>query len=246
VSGTKPHRTELSQDGAEVAWRISGVNALRLLRDDSVAGDILEATVDRLDINNSAPGDFQKGLRIDTADVGIDIGVTPGKIARLAGGLEVESTGGTLTLDGAGGELALADSRVLSAIPFSSPGNATFTGALVGQPSILAAINRAATVGGVDLRVGTKEYSGSTVPAGNNVPGGGFFDFTAAGAVFFDEINIPNTRNTFVFVNGVLERNGDSTTPHDVRLGVAPASGDLMFTHPIRSGDVIVAVSLVA
>lgn len=246
VSGTKPHRTELSQDGAEVAWRISGVNALRLLRDDSVAGDILEATVDRLDINNSAPADFQKGLRIDTADVGIDIGVTPGKIARLAGGLEVESTGGTLTLDGAGGELALADSRVLSAIPFSSPGNATFTGVLTGQPSILAAINRAATVGGVDLRVGTKEYSGSTVPAGNNVPGGGFFDFTAAGAVFFDETNIPNTRNTFVFVNGVLERNGDSTTPHDVRLGVTPADGDLMFTHPIRSGDVIVAVSLVA
>lgn len=245
VAATKPHRTELSQDGAEVAWRISGVNALRLLRDDSVAGDILEATVDRLDVNNTTPADFQKGIRVDTADVGIDVGVTPGKIARLAGGLEVEATGGSLTLDGAGGELALADSRVLSPIPFSSPGNASFSGALAGQPSILAAINRASTVGGVDLRVGTKEHSGGTVPAGNNVSGGGFFDFTASGIVFFDETNIPNTRNTFVFVNGVLERNGDSTTPHDVRLGVTPANGDLMFTHPIRSGDVIVVVSLI-
>jgi hypothetical protein len=245
IAATKPHRTELAQDGSEVAWRISGVNALRLLRDDSVAGDILEATVDRLDINNATPADFQKGLRVDTADVGIDIGVTPGKIARLAGGLEVEATGGSLTLDGSGGELALADSRVLSPIPFSSPGNSSFSGPLVGQPSILAAINRAATVGGVDLRVGTKEYSGSTVPAGNNVPGGGFFDFTVSGIVFFDETNIPNTRNTFVFVNGVLERNGNATTPHDVRLGVSAANGDLMFTHPIRSGDVIVAVSLI-
>src|SRR5690606_2547201 len=129
-------------------------------RDDSAAGDLLEATVDRLDINNTQPADLQKGLRVDTADGGIDVGVTPGKIARLAGSLEIEATGGSLTLDGAGGELTLADSRVLSPIPFSSPGNAAFLGPLAGQPSILAALNKAATVGGVDLRVGIREHTG--------------------------------------------------------------------------------------
>ena len=244
VSATKPHRTDLAQDGAEVAWRIAGVNALRLLRDDSAGGDLLEATVDRVDINNAQPADLQKGLRVDTADGGIDVGVTPGKIARIAGGLEIEATGGSLTLDGAGGELALADSRVVSPIVFSSPGNAGFLGPLAGQPSLLAALNKAATVGGVDLRVGLREHTGGTVPAGTNVAGGGFFDFTAAGTVFFDETNVPSTRNTFVFVNGVLERNGDATTPHDVRLGTTPANGDLIFSHPILPGDVVVAVSL--
>lgn len=245
VAPLKPHRTDLGQDGAEVAWRIAGVNALRLLRDDSVAGDLLEATIDRLDINNTQPADFQKGLKVNTADGGIDVGVSPGKIARLAGSLEIESTGGSLTLDGAGGELALADSRVVSPIAFSSAGNAAFLGPLAGQPSLLAAINKAATIGGVDLRVGLREHSGATVPPGNNVAGGGFFDFTAAGIFFFDETNVPSTRNTFLFVNGVLERNGEPATPHDVRLGTSPASGDLIFSHPILPGDVIVAVSLI-
>ncbi len=244
VAAGKPHRTDLAQDGAEAAWRIAGVAALRLLRDDSAAGDLLEATVDRLDVNNTQPADLQKGLRVDTADGGIDVGVTPGKIARLAGSLEVEATGGSLTLNGAGGELALADSRVLSPIAFSSPGNAAFLGPLAGQPSLLAALNKAATVGGVDLRVGLREHTGATVAPGNNVAGGGFFDFTATGIVFFDETTVPSTRNTFIFVNGVLERNGDAVTPHDVRLGTTPANGDLIFSHPILPGDVIVAVSL--
>jgi hypothetical protein len=244
VSSGRPHRTDLAQDGAEVAWRLGGVNALRLLRDDSAAGDVLEATVDRLDLNNTQPADLQKGLRVDTADGGIDVGVTPGKIARLAGSLEIEATGGSLTLDGAGGELAFADSRVLSPISFSSPGNAAFLGPLVGELSLLAALNKAATVGGVDLRVGLREHTGATVAPGNNVAGGGFFDFTAAGIVFFDETNVPSMRNTFVFVNGVLERNGDAATPHDVRLGTTPATGDLIFSHPILPGDVVVAVSL--
>lgn len=245
VASAKPHRTDLAQDGAEVAWRILGVNALRLLRDDSAAGDLLEATVDRLDVNNTQPADFQKGIRVDTADGGIDLGVVAGKISRLTGGLEVEATGGSLTLDGAGGELGFADSRVLATIPFSSAGNAGFSGPLTGQPSLLAALNKAATVGGVDLRVGIREHTGGAVAAGNNVAGGGFFDFTVAGVVFYDETNVPSTRNTFLFVNGVLERNGDATTPHDVRLGTTPASGDLIFSHPILPGDVIVAVSLI-
>lgn len=243
VSG-KPHRTDLGQDGAEIAWRIAGVNALRLLRDDSAAGDLLEATVDRMNLRNTQPADLQKGLRVDTADGGIDVGVTPGKIARLAGALEIEATGGSLTLDGAGGELALADSRVISPIAFSSPGNAAFFGPLTGQPSLLAAINKAATVGGVDLRVGLREHAGGAVPPGSNVAGGGFFDFTATGLVFFDETNVPSTRNTFLFVNGVLERSGDASMPHDVRPGTTPANGDLIFSHPILSGDVVVAVSL--
>jgi hypothetical protein len=244
VASGKPHRTDLTQDGAEVAWRIAGVNALRLLRDDSAAGDLLEATVDRMSLRNTQPADLQKGLRVDTADGGIDVGVTPGKIARLAGALEIEATGGSLTLDGAGGELALADSRVVSPVAFSSPGDAAFLGPLAGQPSLLAAINKAATVGGVDLRVGLREHTGPTVAPGNNVAGGGFFDFTVAGIVFFDETNVPSSRNTFVFVNGVLERNGDAVTPHDVRVGTTPANGDLIFSHPILPGDVIVAVSL--
>jgi len=245
VATAKPHRTELAQDGAEVAWRLAGVNAVRLLRDDSPAGDLLELTVDRLDVNNAQPADIQKGLKVDTADGGIDVGVTPGKISRLAGSLEVEASGGSLTLDGAGGELAFADSRVLSPISFSSAGNAAFSGPLAGQSSLLAAINKAATIGGVDLRVGLREHSGPTVAPGSNVGGGGFFDFSYAGVVFFDESNVPSTRNTFLFVNGVLERNGDPTTPHDVRLGTNPAAGDLIFSHPIVPGDVIVAVSLI-
>ncbi len=244
VAASKPHRTDLAQDGAEVAWRLAGVNALRLLRDDSAVGDLLELTVDRLDINNAIPADIQKGMRVDTADGGIEVGVTPGKIARLAGSLEIESAGGSLVLDGAGGELAFADSRVVSAIPFSSPGNATFLGPIAGQPSLLAAINRAATIGAVDLRVGLREHTGAAIAAGANVPGAGFFDFTVPGLVFHDETNVPSLRNTLLFVNGVLERNGDGAAPHDVRLGNAPATGDLIFSHPIMPGDVVVAVCL--
>jgi hypothetical protein len=216
-----------------------------LVRDDGAAGDLLEATADRIDLNNTQPADLQKGLRVDTADGGIELGVSPGKIARLAGGLEIEGTGGSLILDGAGGELALADSRVVSPIPLSSPGAAAFLGPLAGQPSLLAALNQAATIGGVDLRLGLREHTGAAIPAGSNVPGGGFFDFTAPGLVFFDETNVPSLRNVLVFVNGVLERNGDGTSPHDVRLGNSPADGDLIFSHPILPGDVVVAMGLV-
>lgn len=244
VLAGKPHQTDLAEDGAEVAWRVAGVNALRLLRDDSAAGNLLEATVSRLHLNNTQPAEFQKGLRSDTADGAVEVGVTPGKIARLAGSLTLESAGGSLTLTGTGGELALADSRVVSAIPLSSPGNASFLGSLAGQPSLLAAINKAATLGGVKLKLGVREYSGSAIPAGNNVPGGGFFDFTTPGLMFFDE-SIPSTRNVFLFLNGVLERNGNSSTPFDVRPGINPGSGDLIFSHIIRAGDVLVAVSLI-
>ena len=228
-----------------MAWRIGGANALRLLRDDGAAGDLLEATADRMDFNNTQPVDLQKGLRVDTADGGIELGVSPGKIARVAGSLEIEGTGGSLILDGAGGELALADSRVVSPIPFSSPGAAAFLGPLSGQPSLLAALNQAATIGGADLRLGLREHTGAAVPAGANVPGGGFFDFTAPGLVFYDETNVPSLRNTLVFVNGVLERNGDAISPHDVRLGNSPADGDLIFSHPILPGDVVVVMGLV-
>ena len=244
VAAPKPHRTDLSQDGAEVAWRLAGVNALRLVRDDSAAGDLLELTVDRLDVNNVMPADLQRGMRVDSADGAIEVGVTPGKIARLAGSLELESAGGSLILDGGGGELAFADSRIASPIPFSSPGNAAFQGPLAGEPSLLAAINQAALLGGVDLRVGQREHSGAAIPANSNIPGGGFFDFTVPGLVFFDETNVPSQRNTLVFVNGVLERNGDGATPHDVRLGTSPSAGDLIFSHPILPGDVVVAVCL--
>jgi hypothetical protein len=246
VASGKPHQTDLAQNGAEAAWRIAGVNALRLLRDDSAAGDLLEATIDRFRLNNVQPAELLKGLKVDAADGAVEVGVTPGKIARLAGSLEVEATGGTLTLDGAGGELAFADSRVVSAIPFSSAGNAAFLGELAGSASLLAAINKAATVGGVDLRLGLREHTGVAVPPGTNVPGGGFFDFTVPKLIFFDETNVPSTRSVFLFVNGVLERNGNATTPHDVRLGTNPAAGDLIFSHPIIAGDVVVAVSLIA
>jgi len=244
VATARPHRTDLAQDGAEVAWRVGSANALRLVRDDGATGDLLEATADRIDLNNTQPVDLQKGLRVDTADGGIELGVSPGKIARIAGGLEIEGTGGSLVLDGAGGELAFGDSRVVSPIPFSSPGSAAFLGPLAGQPSILAALNQAATIGGVDLRLGLREHTGAAVPAGSNVAGGGFFDFTVAGLVFYDETNVPSLRNTLVFVNGVLERNGDALAPHDVRLGNSPADGDLIFGHPILPGDVVVAMCL--
>ena len=245
VTAGKPHQTNLAQDGAEVDWRVAGVNALRLLRDDSAAGSLLEATVARFHLNNAQPAELQKGLRVDTADGSVEVGVTPGKIARLAGSLSIEASGGSLTLSGAGGELAFADSRVVSPMAFSSPGNSSFYGMLAGQASLIAAINKAATVGGVRVRLGIREYTGGHVNAGTNVPGGGFFDFTFNGLVFFDETTVPSTRNVFVFVNGVLERNGNSTTPYDVRLGINPGAGDLIFSSKISSGDVIVAVGLV-
>ena len=184
-------------------------------------------------------------MRVDTTDGSIEVGVTPGKIARLAGSLSIEASGGSLTLSGTGGELAFADSRVVSALPLSSPGNSSFLGTLAGQPSIIAAINKAAMVGGVRVRLGIREYLGNPVLAGNNLPGGGFFDFTFSGLAFFDETTIPSTRNVFVFFNGVLERNGNSTTPYDVRQGISPGAGDLIFSHTVRSGDVIVAIGLV-
>ena len=96
----------------------------------------------------------------------------------------------------------------------------------------------------MDLTVGIREHTGGAVSPGNNVPGGGFFDFTAPGAVFFDE-STPSTRNVFVFMNGVLLRSGDAVTPNDVRLGTDPSQGDMIFTFPVKNGDVFLAMSLI-
>jgi hypothetical protein len=230
IASGKPHRTDLAQDGAEVAWRIGAVNALRLLRDDSVARLSRRPSIGS--IQQRAAADLQKGCA-STPQMAESMSASPGKIARLAGGLGSRRR---VTHAGRRRRWFAPPSRDRDD---SSPGNAAFLGPLAGQASILAAINKAATVGGVDLRVGLREHTGGTVPAGNNAAGGGFFDFTAPGLVFFDETNVPSTRNTFVFVNGVMERNGEAATPHDLRLGTTPASGDpSSATDP--PGDVIV------
>ena len=89
---------------------------------------------------------------------------------------------------------------------------------------------------------GQQIYSGPDIPSGTTVPGGNFFDFTLPGLFFFN-VN-PKLQNCRVYLNGVLQVNGDSFSPQDVRLGPNPAVGDLVFTNPsitIRSGDVIAA-----
>jgi hypothetical protein len=204
-------------------------------------GDEVELNAEVLDINNTQPGDFQQGISVDTADGRINLGVDTGKVDRPVGDLEVEASAGSLTLDGAGGELNLSDSRVSAPLALSDPSNTALPG---GAASILGGIALAATKGGVDLTVGIREHMGAAVPPGSNVPGGGFFDFTATGVVFFDE-STPSGRNVFVFMNGVLLRSGDALTPNDVRLGTAPSQGDMIFTFPVKSGDVFLAMSLI-
>lgn len=228
-------------DGAEAAFldptQTRKILAVRALG----AGDEVELNAEVLDINNTQPADFQQGIAVDTADGRINLGVTTGKVDRPVGDLEVEASTGSLTLDGAGGELSLGDSRVASPLPLSDPANTALPG---GATSILGGIAYAASQGGADLGVGIRENTGGTIPAGGNVPGGGFFDFTAPGAVFFDE-STPSTRNIFVFMNGVLLRSGDAVTPNDVRPGTNPAQGDMIFTFPVKNGDVFLAMSLI-
>ena len=228
-------------DGAEAAF-LDPSQTRKLLAVRALgAGDELEINVEGLDVNNTQPADFQQGIAIDTADGRINVGVTTGKIDRPVGDLEVEASAGSLTLDGAGGELLFGDSRVASPLPFSDVTNTALPG---GTTSILGAIALAATKGGADLAVGIHEHSGGTTPGGSNVAGGGFFDFTTAGGVFFDE-STPSTKNIFVFMNGVLLRSGDAITPNDVRLGTDPSQGDLVFTFPVKNGDVFLALSLI-
>jgi len=229
------------EDGAEAAFldpsqsrKILAVRALG-------AGDEVELNAEVVDVNNTQPADFQQGIAVDTADGRINLGVTTGKVDRPVGDLEVEASAGSLTLDGAGGELSLADSRVAVPLPLSDPGNTALPG---GATSILGGIAYAASKGGADLAVGIREHTGGGISPGNNVPGGGFFDFTASGAVFFDE-STPSTRNVFVFMNGVLLRSGDAVTPKDARLGTDPSQGDMIFTFPVKNGDVFLAMSLI-
>lgn len=93
---------------------------------------------------------------------------------------------------------------------------------------------------GSAFKFGQMVYVGPDAPAGTNIPGGSFFDLTQAGLVFFDPD--PTKQNCRVFLNGVLQVNGDSGTPNDVRLGDFPVVGDLKFGVTdlvLRAGDVI-------
>lgn len=83
-----------------------GVNILSIL--PAVAGDEVELNVTTFDVNNSAAADFNKGLTVDSADTGINLGVTAGQVDR-AGAL-------TVTTTGAGNDLTLsaADQVILS------------------------------------------------------------------------------------------------------------------------------------
>jgi hypothetical protein len=175
----------------------------------------------------------------------------------------VESSAGNLTLRAlgassdaalsAGRDVLLSDARFAS-LPLSdasagATGGSAFVSRLSSPPSLIAAINRAAGLGGKDFRFGRKFHAGGVVTAGNNVPGGSFFDFTTQpgedASVFFDGTT-PANQNVFVAFNGRRLATGNAGTPNDVRLGTTPANGDLIFAFTVRNDDFIEAFAHVS
>lgn len=249
----------LGDDGTHLKWQVGSSAAVTLTRDDTL-GALLQTDTPRLTFNNTQTATFNKGVVVDNADTGIGLGTTVGAITRSTS-LTVKAQAGSLTLQAQGGgnnialtsagDITFNDSR-FGAFPLSDAttgptGGAAWTTDLGSPPSLVSAINRAAGIGGKAFRYGSTTHSGGTIAAGTNVPGGNFFDFAGLANeidtfTFYDSVNAnASAQNVFVAVNGRRLMSGNSGTPNDVRLGITPANGDLVFTFPIRDGDFIEA-----
>jgi hypothetical protein len=215
--------------GGAVLWQI--------LRNDST-GDKLTVTTDDMDFNNVNSADFNQGVKVDTGDQTVNLGVTTGQIDSTT--LTVAASTGDLTLSGAD-DVSFITVRETSALPLDD-GTAGKISTLFGQTfaSISAAIKYAGEQGGVDMTLKTFT-AGSSYAQDANIPAA-VQDITS----YPIDMNTVGTVKQFVWLNGRLLFGGNGTTQNDCYAGDTPASGDLKVDLPggIHIGDVIISIVL--
>lgn len=240
----------------DLSWRITdskalnfqtsdgGVNLLSIL--PAVAGDEIELNVSVLDVNNSSTADFNKGITVDSADTGINLGVTAGQIDR-AGAL-------TVAVTGAGNDLTLSasDQVILSdgykagstfsaafALSSASADWSDYETQVGGELSLLSGIAAVSKNAAVSKTVAV--VTSATITANTDLDyAGGAGNIDAAlpsfvGLTFVSQIDI--------YLNGQLMRGGaDASANHDVYPGTTPGSGHIKFEFDLKQGDVVTMI----
>ena len=213
--------------------------ALDLLRlSPTSGGNELEINIDTLDINNSATADFLNGVTVDSGGTAISVGATAGEISSV-GALKVASGGATdLTLEAAN-DIIFDDSNRAGggwSAPIKFANDTTDYSDLEtlfgGEFSLLEMIKKAAEYS--SKRAAYWASATANVNAGVNVTGAAALNLDAqlgdySALTFVDDVQIS--------VNGAAQRPHASAATHDVYPGTAPATGDLMFSYKIKTGD---------
>lgn len=227
--------------------RKSGGNVLfTVLRTDAGSADKVQVTgdVDLFDVD-AADNDFAQGVKVDTADQAINVGVTAvGVIDSSA--IELRATTGAAEVAAPSGNVQFQTVRETTALPLD---DAT-TGAISALKTVFEgsgsfvsvsdALKYAMEKGGVDLGLNVF-VAGANYAQGVNIPAA-TFDLTTHDI----DMNTPANVDTFLFLNGRLLYGGNVTTKNDVYPGTTPANGDLKVDFPkgVKSGDVIISIAL--
>lgn len=235
--------TIISVDGNPVDWQLADYAEFKVSDGSTAFLDIIRNDMNGDEVNigsdkfhvSSTDVDFDSGLNAN----GLSIFEVTGYVDRTGADLEIRTlTSGNLGLTSAG-ELNLSDSRK-SNVPLTDAVDTDWAAALESPASLVAAINKAATLGGVDLTFAVKVLA-SDYAQDENVPGGSWIDLSGRSI----DANTPTGVDTFIFLNGRLLYGGNGTTNNDVYAGTTPADGDLKFDFAdgVKTGDVLFAVS---
>jgi len=229
----------------DIDWDIADTRVLAFTADAGVkdllrlaptaGGDTIELNIDTLDVNNSLDADFSQGVKVDTADTPIHIGVNAGVIESTGSdNLELQSAGTLYFDDG-----FRAGSSWANPIAFSaSSAELSALETIYGSEASIASMLAQAMTGAGRNRAYAYNDSGAAITAGTNVAydgGAGNIsaplpDMSAAG-VWPDRVD--------VYVNGEYLEFGAS---EDFYAGDSLADGELRFTFPLLPNAKIAVV----
>jgi hypothetical protein len=245
----------ITVDAGDLDWRFAdtkgitmrkgagGVILFEVRRTDAGSADLVKvgADVDLFDVD-AADNDFLQGVKVDTGDQTINLGITAlGVIDSTS--IETRATTGNNEVSAPSGDVQFQTVRETTAIPLDDA-TAGPISALSGGPyaSVAAAIKGAldGAGGAVSLAFDTYVAAGN-FSQGVNIPGV-TLDLTA----YTLDANTPANTDLFLFLNGRLLFGGNGTTKNDVYAGDTPASGDIKvdFSKGIKTGDVILSIGL--
>jgi hypothetical protein len=245
----------ITVDAGDLDWRFAdtkgitmrkgagGVILFEVRRTDAGSADLVKvgADVDLFDVD-AADNDFLQGVKVDTGDQTINLGITAlGVIDSTS--IETRATTGNNEMSAPSGEVQFQTVRETTALPLDDA-TAGAISALPGGPyaSISAAIKGALDGAGGAVSLAFDTFvAGANYAQGVNIPGV-TLDLTA----YTLDANTPASTDLFLFLNGRLLFGGNGTTKNDVYAGDTPASGDVKvdFAKGIKTGDVILSIGL--
>lgn len=245
----------ITVDSGDLDWRLAdtkgltirkgvgGVLLFEVRRTDAGTADLVKvgADVDLFDVD-AADNDFAQGVKVDTADQTINVGVTAVGVIDSTS-IETRATTGDNEMSAPSGDCQFQTVRETTALPLDDATVGKIS-ALPGGPyaSISAAIKGALDGAGGAVALAFNTFvAGANYAQGANIPGA-TLDLTA----YTVDANTPAATDAFVFLNGRLLFGGNVTTKNDIYVGTTPASGDLKvdFAKGIKTGDVILTIGL--